>query len=67
MYLPHLCRKKEHHILLAGLIYDNNLGDQAIYLSTKKMVEEAIDTIGIQNVKIDAVDIIGRLDKEQIL
>lgn len=64
MNLPHIYKRKEQHILLAGLIYDNNLGDQAIYLSTREMVEQIIHDLNIQNVKINSVDIIGRLDKE---
>lgn len=61
MQSNHNYHRKTKHILLAGLIYDNNLGDQAIYLSTRKMVEEAVNALGIPNVKIDVVDITGRL------
>ncbi|SDB46843.1 Polysaccharide pyruvyl transferase family protein WcaK [Pseudobutyrivibrio sp. YE44] len=44
------------NILLVGLIYDSNLGDQAIYYSTKKMVEDIVGP----NYEIRAIDLYGR-------
>ncbi len=50
---------KMKNIILAGLVYDLNLGDQVIYECTKKMVQNIIN---IKNEAIDirSIDLYGR-------
>lgn len=49
------------NILLVGLIYDSNLGDQAIYFSTKNMVEEVVGT----DFEIRMIDLYGRTKQQK--
>lgn len=48
------------NIILAGLIFDNNLGDQAIYQSTLYMVNKILQENKISDIEIRGIDITGR-------
>ncbi len=47
-------------ILLTGLIYDNNLGDQAIYQCTKEMVEEVLSGNQRGDIQVCSMDMTGK-------
>ena len=48
------------NIVLAGLQYDNNLGDQAIYICAYKMLQSLLIEHGICDTEIRKVDLTGR-------
>ena len=48
------------NIVLAGLQYDNNLGDQAIYMCAYKMLQRLLIDHGLCNMEIRKVDLTGR-------
>ena len=48
------------NIVLAGLQYDNNLGDQAIYMCAYKMLQKLLIDHGICDIEIRRVDLTGR-------
>ena len=50
------------NIVLVGLIYDSNLGDQAIYESTFNIVKEII---GDRNIEVRSIDLYGRIQQEE--
>lgn len=52
------------NIVLVGLTYDNNLGDQAIFQSTKSMLADVLKHNGITNVEIRDMDMTGRIGME---
>ena len=56
------------NIVLAGLQYDNNLGDQAIYMCAYKMLQKLLISHGICDMEIRKVDLTGRyaIDKNTI-
>ena len=53
------------NIVLAGLQYDNNLGDQAIYMCAYKMLQRLLIDHGICNAEIRKVDLTGRCAKNK--
>ena len=53
------------NIVLAGLQYDNNLGDQAIYMCAYKMLERLLIEHGICDITIRGVDLSGRVGKNK--
>ena len=53
------------NIVLAGLQYDNNLGDQAIFLCAHKMLENLLSENGISDLTIRGVDLSGRIGKNK--
>lgn len=52
------------NIVLVGLTYDNNLGDLAIFQSTKLMVSKFLKANGITNIEIRDMDMTGRIGME---
>ena len=53
------------NIVLAGLQYDNNLGDQAIYMCAYKMLQSLLIDHGICDIEIRKVDLTGRYAKNK--
>ncbi len=53
------------NIVLAGLQYDNNLGDQAIYMCAYKILQRLLIDHGICNAEIRKVDLTGRCAKNK--
>ena len=53
------------NIVLAGLQYDNNLGDQAIYMCAYKMLQSLLIDHGICDTEIRKVDLTGRYAKNK--
>ena len=53
------------NIVLAGLQYDNNLGDQAIYMCAYKMLQSLLSEHGMRNIEIRGVDLTGRCAKNK--
>ena len=51
------------NIILAGLIYDTNLGDRAIYECSLKMIEDSLIEMGVKDVEIRHVDLYGRVSE----
>lgn len=49
-----------NNIVLAGLQYDNNLGDQVIFSVTQYMLKESLSKIGFHDMEIREMDIFGR-------
>lgn len=52
------------NIVLVGLIYDNNLGDLAIFQSTKRMLSEILKENNVTNIEIRDMDMTGRISLE---
>ena len=53
------------NIVLAGLQYDNNLGDQAIYMCAYKMLQCLLIDHGLCDIEIRKVDLTGRYAKNK--
>lgn len=49
-----------NNIVLVGLQYDNNLGDQAIFRCTKQMLADCLQELHISDLEIREMDMTGR-------
>ena len=53
------------NVLLLGLRYDNNLGDQAIFECASRMLRDILDKYALNDIEIRRVDMTGRTGIEE--
>lgn len=54
----------KNNIVLVGLIYDSNLGDQAIFQCTKRMLADCLQDCGASDWEVRELDMTGRMGEK---